>query len=57
MNFGVPGGGGGAHWVKHLILCLDSGHDLTDRGIEPRVRLCADVVEAACDSLSVSQNK
>ena len=40
--------------VKHLILDFGSGHDLTVRGLEPHVRLCADSVEPAWDSLSVS---
>ena len=30
-----------------------SGHDLMVRGIEPHVRLCADSVEPAWDSLSL----
>ena len=40
--------------VKCLILDFGSGHDLTVCGFEPHVGLCADSVEPAWDSLSVS---
>ena len=54
--------------VEGLTLDFGSGHDLTLHEIEPRVRLCADGEEPACDSLlstppphahvlSLSQNK
>ena len=43
-----------AHLVKPLTLDLGSGHDLPVREIEPRVRLCADSVDPAWDSLSGS---
>ena len=35
-----------------VSLGFGSGHDLQVRGIEPHVRLCADSVEPAWDSLS-----
>ena len=42
-------------WVPQLVKCLTldfgSGHDLTVRGFEPCVRLCADSAEPAWDSL------
>ena len=34
-----------AESVRRLTLDFGSGHDLTVRGTEPRVRLCADGVE------------
>ena len=37
--------------VEHLTLDFGSGHNLMIRGIEPRVRLCADSAEPALDSL------
>ena len=43
-----------AQSVEHLALDLGSGHDLTVRGIEPHVRLCADGAEPAWGSLSPS---
>ena len=43
---------GGAQSVKRPTPDFGSGHDLTVRGIEPRVRLCADSVEPAWASLS-----
>ena len=39
--------------VEHRTLDLGSRHDLTVCGIEPRIRLCADSVEPAWDSLSL----
>ena len=42
-----------AQSVKHPTLNLGSGHDLTVCGIRPRVRLCADRVKSAWDSLSL----
>ena len=41
-----------AQSVKRLTLDFGSGHDLTVRG--PCLRLCANSVEPAWDSLSVS---
>ena len=45
-------------WVtqsgKHLTLDFSSGHDLTVCQIEPGVRLCADSMDPAWDSLSPS---
>ena len=38
--------------VQRLTLDFGSGHDLTVRGIEPHVRLCADSEELAGDFLS-----
>ena len=43
--------------VKRPTLDFGSGDDLTVRGFEPRVGLCADSAEPAWDSLSLSQNK
>ena len=43
-----------AQALKHPTLGFTSGHDLTVREIEPRVRLCADSVEPTWDSLSPS---
>ena len=43
-----------AQLVKRPILDLSSGDDLVVRGFEPHVRLCADGVEHAWDSLSRS---
>ena len=40
--------------VKHLTFGFDSGHDLTVREFEPHVGLCADSVEPAWDSVSLS---
>ena len=40
-----------AQSVKHLTLDFGSGHDLTVRGIEPRVGLCADSAEPTWDPL------
>ena len=39
--------------VERLTLGFGSGHDLTVREFEPRVRLCADSGEPAWDSLSL----
>ena len=36
--------------VKYLTLGFGSGHDLTVRGFEPHIGLCADSVEPAWDS-------
>ena len=43
-----------AESVKRHTLDFGSGHDLTVREVKPRVRLCADSVEPAWDSLSPS---
>ena len=43
-----------AQLVGRLILDVSSGHDLTIRGTEPRVGLCADSVEPAWESLPLS---
>ena len=43
-----------AQLVKRLTLDFRSGHDVMVLEIEPRVRLCADSVESAWDSLSSS---
>ena len=40
--------------VKRPTLDFDSGHDLTDHGIEPHIGLCADSMELPPDSLSLS---
>ena len=40
--------------VKRPTLDFGSGHDLTVSEFEPRIRLCADNVEPAWDSLSPS---
>ena len=50
----MTGGAWEAQLVKRLTLGFSSGHDLTVRGIEPRVQLCADTEEPAWDSLSLS---
>ena len=42
-----------AQSVKHLTLDFDSGHDLTVRGFEPHIGLCADSAEPAWDFLSL----
>ena len=46
------------HWVaqsvKHPTLDFGSGHDFTIRGFKPHIGLCADTVEPAWDSLSLS---
>ena len=41
-----------AHSPKRPNLGFGSGRDLTVRGFEPRVGLCADSVEPALDSVS-----
>ena len=43
-----------AQWVKHLTLDLDAGSNLAVCEFEPRVGLCADSVEPAWDSVSLS---
>ena len=43
-----------AQSAKHLTLGFGSGNDLTVPEIEPCLRLCADSVEPAWDSLSPS---
>ena len=44
-----------AQWVERPTLDLSSGHDLTVRGFEPRVGLCADSSEpGACFGFCVS---
>ena len=43
-----------AQSVKRQTLDFGSGHDLTVRGIEPHSGLCADSIEPAWDSLSLS---
>ena len=40
--------------AKHPTLDFSSGHDLTVREFEPRIRLCANNAEPARDSLSPS---
>ena len=40
--------------VEHLTLDFGSDHDLTVCGVEPRIRLCADSMEPAWDSVSFS---
>ena len=40
--------------VKHLTLHFGSGHDLVVHGFKPRIKLCADSLESAWDSLSSS---
>ena len=40
--------------VERGILGSGSGHDLLVPGLEPRIGLCADSVESAWDSLSLS---
>ena len=42
-----------AQLVKRPTLIFGSGHDLAVQGIEPRIRLCADLVEPVWDSLSL----
>ena len=45
-------------WVAQLVKCLTcgfgSGHGLMVYGIQPHIRLCAESVEPAWDSLSLS---
>ena len=48
------GGAWVAQSVKSLALDFGSGRDLTVRGFEPCVGLCADRAEPAWDSLSPS---
>ena len=43
-----------AQSVKRLTLDFSSGHDLTVREFKPRIRLDADGVERAWNSLSLS---
>ena len=43
-----------AQSVEHLALDFGSGHDLMVRKFKPCIRLCADNMEPACDSLSPS---
>ena len=43
-----------AQSVKRLTLDFCSGHDLTVRGFEPHIELCADSTEPAWDSFSLS---
>ena len=43
-----------AQLVKHLTLNFGSGHDLTVHEMEPLIKLCADSMEPAWDSLSPS---
>ena len=43
-----------AQWVKPRTLDFSSGHDLTVREFKPQVRLCADHLEPAWDSLFLS---
>ena len=38
--------------AKHPTLGFGSGHDLTVRGFEPHIRVCADSAGLAWDSLS-----
>ena len=46
------GGAWVAQSVKRLTLDFSSSHDLIDGEFEPCIRLCADSVEPAWDSLS-----
>ena len=41
-----------AQSVKHLTLDFSSSHDLTVRGMEPGIWLCADSVEPAWDYIA-----
>ena len=41
-------------WVKSLCFGMGSGHDLMVCETEPHIGLCADSVEPACDSVSLS---
>ena len=50
----VFGGTWVAQSVERLTLDFGSGHDLTVHGVEPCVRLGADISEPAWDSLSAS---
>ena len=50
----ICGGAWGAWSLEHLTLDLSSGHDVTVREFEPRIRLCAVSVDPAWDSLSPS---
>ena len=43
-----------AQSLKHLILDFSSGHDLTVRGVKPRIGVCTNSVEPAWYSLSPS---
>ena len=43
-----------AQLVKHFNLGVGSGHDLTVRGFESHVQLCADGMEPDWDSVSSS---
>ena len=43
-----------AQSVKHLTLDFGSGHDLTVHETETHIRLCADSMDPAWDSLSPS---
>ena len=56
--FGSSYRGAGGTWVAQFIrrpaLDFGSSHDLTVRGFEPHVGLCADSMGRACDSLSPS---
>ena len=42
-----------AQSVKRLTLDFNSGHDLMVYEINPHIRLCADIMEPAWDSLSL----
>ena len=42
-----------AQSAKRLTLDFSSGHDLTVREFKPHIRLCADGMEPAWDSLSL----
>ena len=46
-----------AQLVECSTVDLGSGHDLTVRGIEPHVGLCADSVEPVWDSLRLALKK
>ena len=43
-----------AQSVKHWTFDFGSGHDVVVHGFKPHIRLCADSVESAWDSLSPS---
>ena len=54
MEKSSSGAPGRTRSVKRPTLGFGSGHDLTVRGVEPHTGLCADSVEPAWDSLSLS---
>ena len=58
MSRKVTDGSGGGAWVAQSVKCLtlgfSSGHDLMVQEFEPCIRLFADSVEPAWDSLSLT---